>query len=338
MKTDIRQVLNQIEFGQPTLIMFPGQGEQHVGMAQDLVNSSPAAKAVMEEADDVLGFSLSTLCFEGPEETLNDTLNSQPAVLAASMAALAALGAEYSNRDKAISSTQLILVAGHSLGEYSALVAAGAISYPDALRLVRERGRLMKRAGEQQPGRMAAILGLEDDQIATICQDVSQSHGIVQIANFNCPGQVVISGEEAAIEAAMSACEAAKARKVVPLAVSVAAHSPLMQSAVDELTAAIESTPISSPTLPLIANTTAQPIAANSADSVNEIKAELVAQLTGSVRWTATVQYALDQGIGSFVEIGPGKTLASLVKRIDRKSSRVNLNSPESVEHFVESL
>lgn len=333
------QTLNQINFGQPTLLMFPGQGEQHVGMAKDLVNASSAAKAVMEEADDVLGISLSKLCFEGPEDELNDTINSQPAVVAASMAALATLEA---NRDKSHTDNgdraPALWIAGHSLGEYSALVAAGAIAYSDALRLVRERGRLMKIAGEKQPGRMAAILGLDDKQIDTICQDISQSHGIVQIANYNCPGQVVISGEEAAINAAMTACEDAKARKVVPLAVSVAAHSPLMRPAIDELRAAIEATPISPLTIPLIANTSAKPIEANTPSTIDEIKAELVDQLTGSVRWTATAQFAISQGVNSFIEIGPGKTLTSLVKRIERKSNRINLNSPENIAKFVDSL
>lgn len=326
-------LIGETDIGQPTLFMFPGQGEQHVGMAKELAEASPAAKAVMEEADDILGFSLSQLCFEGPEESLNDTLNSQPAVLAASIAALAAMEERLQSMDGKSDASHKHWVAGHSLGEYSALVAAGAFSYPDALRLVRERGRLMKQAGEEQPGRMAAILGLDDDQVATICQEVSETHGIVQIANYNCPGQIVISGEQNAVDAAMAACQANKARKVVPLAVSVAAHSLLMKPAVEELAAAIEDITISSPSLPVIANTTVAPLTSES-----EIKAELVAQLTGSVRWTATIQSAVDQGIKSYIELGPGKTLTSLVKRIDRKSNRININSPEAVASFIDSL
>lgn len=322
--------INQEYFVQPTLFMFPGQGEQHVGMAQELVNSSAAAKAVMDEADEILGFSLSQLCFNGPEAELNDTLNSQPAVLASSLAALAALNEQLASADTVDGDASECWVAGHSLGEYSALVAAGSISYSDALQLVRERGRLMKQAGEQNPGSMAAILGLDDEQVASICQDVSETQGNVQIANYNCPGQIVISGEQSAVEAAMAGCESAKARKVVQLAVSVAAHSQLMQPAVDELAAAINAVEIRPPQIPVIANTSV-----TSLQTVEEIRAELVSQLTGSVRWTETIQQAVDQGIQAYVELGPGKTLTSLVKRIDRKSTRVNVNDGDTLAAFM---
>lgn len=318
-------------FDKSTLFFFPGQGEQSVGMGRDLVDAFPATQEVFNTADDLLGFSLSQLCFDGPEETLNDTVNAQPAVLTVSVAALVALNSTLVNRGEGEKSWQeKHWVAGHSLGEYTALVAAGSLDFADALRLVRRRGEVMKAAGEKKSGMMAAVLGLDDEEVASICQEVSERVGSVQIANDNCPGQLVISGEKAAVEAAMSECSSAKARKVVPLAVSVASHSPLMAPAQEALAAAVERTRFRPPQFPLIANTTALPIS-----TVAEIKAELVRQLTGSVRWTETVRFALNKQVAQFVEIGPGKTLNSLVKRIDRKSSRISVNSPESIFAFA---
>ena len=314
--------------------LFPGQGSQHVGMARDLAESFPGARRAFEEADDVLGYSLSRLCFEGPEEELTDTINAQPALLAASVATLRALGELLQPRGLCPPSTARGAMlaaqgccgrgnaggpggnaaAGHSMGEYTALVAAGSLAYADGLRLVRTRGRLMKEAGARVPGKMAAVLGLDEAQVAEICAGIET--GIVQVANDNCPGQVVISGDRAGMEAAMAALGAAGAKKVMPLAVSIAAHSPLMAPAAAELREAIAATPLQPPLIPVYGNTTAQPLT-----SVEAIREELGAQLTGSVRWTRTIQAMGEAGMTSFVEIGPGEVLAGLVKRIDRKAA-----------------
>ena len=309
----------------PLALLFPGQGSQEVGMACALAESYPAAKALFDEADGVLGFGLSALCFDGPEESLTDTINAQPALLATSAAALAALQSELGSLPTPT------FFAGHSMGEYSALVAAGSIAYADGLRLVRERGRLMKEAGEKAPGLMAAILGLDEAVVAQVCADAqSATGGIAQIANDNCPGQIVISGDRAGMERAMADLEAAGARKVVALAVSIAAHSPLMAPAAAELKAAIDATPIHPPLAPVIGNTTATLLT-----SADDIRHELVAQLTGSVRWTASMQTAVDAGVDTFVEIGPGDVLAGLMKRIARKSERMGVADPAGVEAFA---
>lgn len=310
----------------PLALLFPGQGSQEVGMALELATLSPAAKAIFAEADEVLGFSLSALCFDGPEESLTDTINAQPALLAASVATLAALQSELGNHLPTPT-----FFAGHSMGEYSALVAAGSITFADGLRLVRERGRLMKEAGQKSPGLMAAILALDEAVVAQICADAqAATGGIVQVANDNCPGQIVISGDRMGMERAMAELTEAGARKVVALAVSIAAHSPLMAPAAAELKAAIDATPIQPPVAPVIGNTTAAPLT-----SADAIRAELVAQLTGSVRWTASMQHAVDAGVETFVEIGPGDVLAGLMKRIARKSERLSVADPTGVEAFA---
>lgn len=297
---------------QPVLL-FPGQGAQRVGMGADLVKQSAKAAALYERADDILGFALSRLCFEGPEDELTDTINAQPALLVTSIALLQAaeelLG-------EAITPAA---TAGHSLGEYSALVAAGALDFDDALRLVRERGRLMKLAGERAPGGMAAIIALDTDLVHQICAEASaKSGGFVHIANDNCPGQLVISGDVNALDAAMQDAQAAGARKVVRLAVSIAAHSPLMAAVQDEFAAAVASATIHTPRCPIIANTTAQPML-----DADTIRSELVGQLQQSVLWTASMRYLIDQGQQDFVELGPGGVLAGLIKRIDRRFRRI---------------
>ena len=312
-----------------TLFLFPGQGSQSVSMGSEIAKEYVAARKVYEEADDVLGFALSKLCFEGPEESLTDTINTQPALLATSIAVLRVLEEEVGAISLPQENTGTNYVAGHSLGEYTALVAAGSISFAAGLRLVRERGRLMKAAGESNPGRMAAVLGLEEEVVAAACADAN-SKGIVQVANDNCPGQVVISGDAAGMEAAMTALTAAGARRVLPLAVSIAAHSPLMASAVDALRAAIDATPISAPGVPLIANTSAQPI--TDPDAIGD---ELVAQLTGSVRWTDSMRFASANGIVRFIEIGAGEVLTGMVKRIDRKAVRQAVTGPEDVRRLI---
>jgi len=293
---------------QPVLL-FPGQGSQEVGMGAEIAAHSPAAAAIFQQADDILGFSLSQLCFEGPEDTLTDTINVQPALLTAGIAALRAVEEQLGHPVAAAAA------AGHSLGEYSALVAAGALSFEDALRLVRERGRLMKLAGEIAPGGMAAIIALDTGKIEAICQQASaESRGPVVIANDNCPGQVVISGDEEALSRAMEMASEAGARKVVRLAVSIAAHSPLMGAVQEEFAAAVAQADIRPPQFPVIANISAQPMT-----DVDAIRQELVGQLQNSVQWTQSMQYLIGQGNETFIEFGPGKVLAGLMKRIDRR-------------------
>lgn len=292
-------------------------------MGLDIVAQSSAASAIYEQADEILGFSLSKLCFDGPEEILTDTINAQPALLVTSIATLQAIEEVVGHHLDASAA------AGHSLGEYSALVAAGAIDFPDALRLVRERGRLMKLAGDYANGGMAAIIALDTDTIEQICVEASQKTGTsVGIANDNCPGQVVISGDEAGLDAAMSAAGEAGARKVVRLAVSIAAHSSLMGVVEEEFAIAVNDTDIRKPRYPVIANITAQPLTTAAA-----IREELIGQLQSSVQWTASMQYLVDQGNDTFIEIGPGGVLAGLIKRIDRRFRRIpSINSWESVQ------
>lgn len=303
---------------------FPGQGSQFVGMARDLVDTFPEAAETFRLADDILGITLSRLCFEGPEADLTDTVNAQPAIFVHSAAVLAVLRA----RGHTPSPT---FVAGHSLGEYSALYAAGAFDFADGLRLVRERGRLMKLAGERQPGGMAAVLGLDLDTVSEICQRAQKETGHpVQVANDNCPGQVVISGALPALEKAMTLAQGAGARKVVRLAVSIAAHSPLMQVVQDEFAAVVRATPMRAPRVPVVMNATARPTT-----DVDEIRQRLIAQLTSPVRWTDSVRYMREQGVDTLVEIGPGEVLTKLAKRIDRGLQRVALGTAESLRAYL---
>ncbi len=335
--------LSLIQAVRNSALLFPGQGSQQVGMATAVAAAYPAAQEALAEADDVLASPLSRLMAEGPEETLTDTINAQPALLAASIAILRALESELgaqaappalaSEGMQAGTPARQVYLAGHSMGEYSALVAARSLAYADGLRLVRERGRLMKEAGTRSPGMMAAILGLDEDKVATVCAEVTAKGGIAQVANDNCPGQVVISGDITGMQAAMQALAAAGAKKVVPLAVSIAAHSPLMRPAAEELQAAIAATPLAPPQAPVIGNTTAAPLT-----SVEAIRSELGAQLTGSVRWTATLQYLADAGVTSFVEIGPGEVLSGLVKRVARGATRLSVAEPDAVRAYVQSL
>lgn len=309
------------------VLLFPGQGSQVVGMGRAVAAAYPAAQAAFDEADEILGMDLGRLCFQGPGDELTDTVNAQPALLVTSVALMRAIDAELGESGGAGGT---VYAAGHSLGEYTALVAAGALAFDDAVRLVRERGRVMKAAGEQTPGLMAAVLGLEEADVARVCSEAATGRGVAVIANDNCPGQIVISGDRPGMEAAMPALEAAGARRVVPLAVSIASHSPLMAPAAEALAAAIDATPIREPKMPVIANTTAEIL-----DSADAIRAELKAQLTGGVRWTDSMRRALADGMVNFVEIGPGDVLVSMVRRIERSANRVTVNEPEGVQELA---
>ncbi len=302
--------------------VFPGQGSHFVGMGKDLYDAFPAARSVFAAADAALGFSIADLCFNGPVEALTDTVNQQPALLTVSIATLKALGEPKSQ----IKNPKF--VAGHSLGEYSALVAAGALDFPDAVRLVRERGRLMKEAGEKTPGGMAAVLGLEDAALEAICAEASQQAGGLGVvcANYNAPGQIVISGEKAALEVATALAKERGARRVIPLAVSIASHSPLMAEAAREFAKAVAATPFHDAAVGVSANVTARPIRATA-----EIRQELVQQLTSPVRWTASVQYMVAQGVTAFYEIGPKDVLTGLIRRIDGSVSATPIGTAEAV-------
>jgi [acyl-carrier-protein] S-malonyltransferase len=307
-----------------TAWLFPGQGSQTLGMGRDLAESYSSARDTFAEADDILGFSLSKLCFEGPEESLNDTINTQPAIFVASLAALRTLQSEGW-------SVSPSFTAGHSLGEYTALVAAGAFSFSDGLRLVRERGRLMKEAGQRSPGGMAALLKLEDETVMDICRRASQQTGqVVQVANYNSPGQVVISGDNAALEAAMEMAQAAGARRVVRLAVSIAAHSPLMAVIAEEFRQAVDATAIQPPGVPVIAN-----ISARSLETAHDIRQEMLAQLTSSVRWVESIQHMIDHGVTHFIEIGPKDVLTGLVRRISKEVNAVNCGTADEVRALL---
>ena len=306
-------------------LLFPGQGSQTLGMGRDLAETYQAARDTFTEADDVLGLALSTICFEGPEEVLNDTINTQPAIFVTSLAALRALQGEgWAASPK--------FTAGHSLGEYSALVAAGALTFADGLRLVRERGRLMKEAGQRNPGGMAAIIKIDDATVADICRRASHETGkVVQVANYNSPGQVVISGDNIALDAAMEMAKAAGARRVVRLAVSIAAHSQLMAVIADEFRRAVEETPLQPPQVPVIANITARPL-----NTVDDIHQEMVGQLTSSVRWVDSVETMIAQGVNRFVEIGPKDVLTGLVQRISKEVQAVTCGTADEVKRRAE--
>jgi [acyl-carrier-protein] S-malonyltransferase len=303
--------------------VFPGQGSQTVGMGRVLAERAPAAAAAFEEADHVLGQPLSRLAFEGPAEELDLTINAQPALLATSIAMLAVLRERWADagleRRPAFS-------AGHSMGQYSALVASGALSFADGLRLVRERGRLMQAssgAGNARPGAMGAIIGLSDDAVAEALAHASGS-GLVGVANRNAPGQVVISGDRPAVEAALEAARERKARKVVLLPVSVAAHSALMADAAARLGAVLANVAFEDPDPPLLANADGALLTTGAA-----ARGELVEHLTRGVDWVAVVGAMAAAGVGTFLEIGPGRVLTGLIKRIVPGVAAIQVDDPD---------
>lgn len=303
-----------------TAFVFPGQGSQSIGMGQELAAQFPSAMNVFQQADEILGFPLSQLVWKGPEEELNDTINTQPALLVHSVAALLVFQEIFPGFTPAFA-------AGHSMGELSALVACGVLPYAGALHLVRERGRLMKQAGTISPGGMAAIIGLDIPTLEKICSDSSSTEEVVQVANDNCPGQVVISGASAALDRALTLAQQSGARRAVRLAVSIAAHSPLMLHAQQDFNLAVEAAPMSEPRIPLVGNVTASPLR-----STVEIRADLQGQLTHRVRWTESIQNMAAQGVTTFVELGSGNVLGGLIKRIARDASYYPAGTPQDYE------
>lgn len=286
--------------------VFPGQGSQFVGMGKDLYETSALAKELFDKADKILGFKITNVMFAGTDEQLKETKVTQPAVFLHSVISALCLGDEF----------KPAMVAGHSLGEFSALVASGALCFDDGLRLVAARANAMQKACEANPGTMAAIIGLSDEQVEEVCAEVSKGGKVVVPANYNCPGQLVISGDVEAVNEACEKLKAAGAKRALPLKVGGAFHSPLMQPAKDELQTAIEKTTISAPKCPVYQNVDAKPHT-----DAAEIKANLIAQLTSPVRWTKSVQNMIADGADDFTECGPGKALQGMIGRIDKAVS-----------------
>ena len=287
-----------------TAFVFPGQGSQVIGMGRELAQAYPSAGAVFDQADALLGLSFSQIMWQGPDSALNDTVNTQPALFTHSLAAYRVFCELHPNFSPAS-------MAGHSLGELSALAAAGSLSFEDGLRLVRKRGELMRRAGELNPGSMAAILSLGIPELEAVCAETSTPEEKVQVANDNCPGQVVISGAKAAVERAMAGAKAAGAKRAVPLAVSIAAHSRLMAGIQEEWNAAVDAANMQDAEVPIIGNVAARPLHAAA-----ELRQDIQQQMQSRVRWTESVQLLGRQGVTSFVEVGTGTVLLGLIKRI----------------------
>jgi [acyl-carrier-protein] S-malonyltransferase len=304
---------------QRTAWLFPGQGSQKVGMGADLYAALPEARRLFEEADEILGFPLSRYCFEGPEEKLRQTDVTQPALFVHSLAVLRSLGWEPGEG---------IAVAGHSLGEWTAVVAAGALDFADGLRLVRRRGELMAAAGRERPGTMAAILGLDLETLKRLC---AEAEGTVVVANINSPAQLVVSGETDAVGRVMEAAKAAGARRVVPLPVGGAFHSPLMEPAAQGLKEALGRVTLRPARVPVVANVTGRFVR-----EPEEIRKALEEQLLGAVQWEATVRTLLEWGAERFVEIGPGRVLSGLVRQVSREVPTVTVGTLEEVQRLRE--
>ena len=303
--------------------LFPGQGAQAVGMGRALAERHPAARLVFEAADRTLGFPLSAICWEGPEERLRETRHAQPALLTHSVAALRLLESH---------DVRPAWCAGHSLGEYSACVAAGALEFEDALRLVHRRGELMHDAGLERRGTMAAVLGLALEEVSAACAEAAEA-GVVVPANLNAPGQIVISGEIAAVEAAGRRCAARGARRVIPLEVSGAFHSPLMASASRGLTERLERAAFADARCPIVPNVSARPV-----HDAAAVRRALEEQLLGAVRWEDSMRTLLAAGAEGFVEVGTGKVLRGLLRSVDRQASSWGVEDPDSLQATLAAL
>jgi [acyl-carrier-protein] S-malonyltransferase len=300
--------------------VFPGQGSQSTGMGLGLYNSYPAAKGVFDEADASLGFSLSHLCFEGPEEELTKTHNVQPAILVVSIACLKAL------EEAAIANfPSPTFVAGHSLGEYTALVAAGVLGLADAVLLVRERGRLMYEAGLKNPGSMLAVIGLDEEAVKDVCLQSG-----TEISNINCPGQIVISGATQALAEANKLAKTRGARALIPLKVSGAFHSALMEPVIAEFSKIVSNVRFRPPVISVISNVTARPL-----PDVDSIKKELVKQLRNCIQWQGSVEYMMHSGVTAFYEVGPGRVLSGVIRRINSELQIFNISGTEDIAQLA---
>ncbi|MTI79843.1 MAG: ACP S-malonyltransferase [Firmicutes bacterium] len=305
------------------VFVFPGQGSQYVGMGKELYHNYSSAREIFEQANEALNYDITKLCFEGPEDQLNKTVNTQPALLTVSIAALAVL---HENGIRPVA------VAGHSLGEYSALVCAGALKFTDAVRLVQFRGKYMQEAAAGNGG-MAAVLGLDGKTVDEICTKAATDGHIVEAVNYNCPGQVVIAGTEEGLKPAMELAKEAGARRCVPLAVSGPFHSSLMRPAGEKLNQAMEQVPFNNVNIPVVSNVTADFV-----KSAEDIKEKLYQQVFSPVRWEESVQNLHQQGYNAFVEVGPGKVLSGLVKKTLKGIKPLNVEDKVSLEKVLAQL
>mgnify|MGYP001393638187 CR=1 FL=1 len=300
--------------------VFPGQGAQSVGMGRAAYEAHPGARRIFERADETLGFKLSDLIFQGPEEELKLTYNTQPALLTVSLALYEAF------REKGPAPD---FVAGHSLGEYSALAVAGVLSFEDAVTVVRARGQLMEKAVPAGQGAMAAVIGAERDALAALCAEISRTDGLVELANVNCPGQIVVSGARAGVEAVVRRGKEAGARRVIPLEVSGPFHSSLMKPAAVQLREVLDKVTMKPAAVPVVANVTARPLT-----DPDEIRAQLVDQVYSPVLWEDSIVWLIEQGVDTFFEIGSGTVLAGLIRKIDRDVRIVSINTMEAIQLF----